>query len=67
LFLHQLYGEGIVPRMLTYEGANVDIIIGLTAPLAAWASTRGKIGLRLALFGTLRACLHSSTSSFASS
>jgi len=50
LFLHQLYGEGIVPRMLTYEGANVDIIIGLTAPLAAWASTRGKIGLRLALF-----------------
>jgi hypothetical protein len=49
LFLHQLYSEGIVPRMLTYEGANFDILIGLTAPLAAWAWTRGRAGKRFAL------------------
>jgi len=49
LFLHELYSEGIVPRTLTYEGANVDIFIGLTAPLAAWVSTRGKAGKRVAI------------------
>ena len=49
LFLHQLYSEGIVPRMLTYEGANADILLGLTAPLAAWVWNRGPVGLRLAL------------------
>jgi hypothetical protein len=27
LFLHQLWIEGLVPRMLTFGGANVDIYI----------------------------------------
>lgn len=49
LFLHQLWLDGLAPRMLTYEGANVDILIGLSAPLAAWLSTRGRLGQRLAL------------------
>lgn len=49
LFLHQLWLDGLAPRMLTYEGANFDILIGLSAPLAAWLSTRGRIGQRLAL------------------
>jgi hypothetical protein len=57
LFLHELYSEGIVPRMLTYEGANVDIFVGLTAPLAAWASTRGKAGRRVALFWNIAGLL----------
>lgn len=48
LFLHQLWGEGLVPRMLTYAGANVDIWIGLSAPLVAWLATRGLTGLRVA-------------------
>ena len=35
--------------MLTFEGANVDIYIGASAPLIAWLSTRGGLGLRIAL------------------
>jgi hypothetical protein len=49
LFLHQLWINGLVPRMLTFKGANVDIYIGASAPLIAWLSTRGRVGIRLAL------------------
>jgi hypothetical protein len=49
LFLHQLWIDGLVPKMLTFEGANVDIYIGATAPVIAWLSTRGRSGLLLAL------------------
>ncbi len=49
LFLHQLWSEGLIPRMLTFEGANVDIYIGASAPLAAWLATRGQAGLKFAL------------------
>lgn len=48
LLLHQLWLDGVVPKMLTFEGANVDIFIGVSAPLIAWISTQGKIGMRLA-------------------
>jgi hypothetical protein len=48
LFLHQLWIEGLVPRMMTFAGANIDIYIGLSAPLIAWWSTRGRWGLKLA-------------------
>lgn len=47
--LHQLWQEGLVPRMLTWEGANFDIVVGLTAPIAAWVAIRGRAGARLAL------------------
>src|SRR5271157_5694209 len=49
LFLHQLWIDGLVPKMLTFEGANVDIYVGASAPLIAWLSTRGRLGLKLAL------------------
>ena len=49
LFLHQLWIDGLVPKMLTFEGANVDIYVGASAPLIAWLSTRGRLGIRLAL------------------
>jgi len=49
LFLHQLWVNGLAPRMLTYEGGNADILIGATAPLMAWLSTKGRPGMRLAL------------------
>jgi len=49
LFLHQLWIGGLVPKMLTFEGANVDIYIGASAPVIAWLSTRGRLGLKLAL------------------
>ena len=48
LFLHQLWREGIVPKMLTFDGANVDIWIGASAPLAAWLATRGRGGRGIA-------------------
>jgi len=46
LLLNQLWTDGVVPRMLTFEGANVDILIGASAPLAAWISTKGRTGMR---------------------
>jgi hypothetical protein len=49
LFLHQLWIEGIVPKMLTFEGANVDIYIGVSALVIAWLCGRGRMGMRLAL------------------
>ena len=49
LFLHQLWIDGLVPKMMTFEGANVDIYVGVSALLIAWLSTRGRLGMRLAL------------------
>jgi hypothetical protein len=49
LFLHQLWIDGLVPKMLTFDGANVDIYIGASAAVIAWLSTRGRLGLRLGL------------------
>lgn len=57
LFLHQPWLEDLAPRMLTFAGANVDIVVGLSAPLAAWVLTRARVGLRVAqawnVFGLL--------------
>ncbi|HTI70226.1 MAG TPA: hypothetical protein VMF06_09675, partial [Candidatus Limnocylindria bacterium] len=49
LFLHQLWTDGLIPKMLTYSGANLDIYIGASAPFIAWLSTRGERGIKLAL------------------
>jgi hypothetical protein len=49
LFLHQLWIDGLAPKMLTFSGANVDIYVGVSAPLIAWLSTRGRSGMKLAL------------------
>lgn len=49
LFLHQLWKDGLAPRMLTYEGANFDIAIGLSAPFIAWLYTRGLMREQAAL------------------
>jgi hypothetical protein len=59
LFLHQLWIDGLVPKMLTFEGANVDIYVAASAALIAWLSTRGRLGLRIALAGTCWVFLHS--------
>ena len=53
LFIHQLWVEGLVPKMLTFAGANVDIYIGASAPVIAWLSIRGWWWPRLALFWNL--------------
>jgi hypothetical protein len=49
LFLHQLWIGGLVPKTLTFEGANVDVYIGASAPLIAWLFTRERLGIQLAL------------------
>lgn len=49
LFLHQLWRAGLVPKMLTFEGANVDIYVGASALLVAWLSSRGRLGMKVAL------------------
>jgi hypothetical protein len=49
LFLHRLWIDGLVPKMLTFDGANVDIYIGASAALIAWLSTKGRWGMGLAL------------------
>jgi hypothetical protein len=49
LFLHRLSMDGQIPKMLTYQGANYDILIGVSAPFVAWLLLRQKISSRTAL------------------
>ena len=49
LFIHQLWSVGLMPRMLTYQGANFDILAGLSAPVVAWLVAHGRLSNRLAL------------------
>jgi hypothetical protein len=49
LLVHRLWEDGLVPKLLTYEGGNVDLFVGLSAPIIAWVATKGRLGLRLAL------------------
>lgn len=47
--IHRLWEDGLVPKLLTYAGGNVDMFVGLSAPIIAWVATRGRLGLRLGL------------------
>jgi hypothetical protein len=49
LLVHRLWEDGLVPKLLTYEGGNVDMVFGLSAPIIAWIATTGRPGLRLAM------------------
>lgn len=49
LLMHRLWEDGLVPKLLTYEGGNVDMVFGLSAPIIAWIATMGRPGLRLAM------------------
>ena len=49
LLLHKLWEDGLVPKLLTYEGGNIDLFIGLSAPVMAWGMAKGYIGRNLAL------------------
>ncbi len=49
LGLHTLWQQGLVPRLMTYEGGNVDILIALSAPVVAWLTLRGQVGRRAAI------------------
>jgi hypothetical protein len=41
VLLWQLAAAGLIARMMTFRGANFDILTGLTAPLVAWLAFRG--------------------------
>jgi hypothetical protein len=49
LLIHRLWEDGLVPKLLTYAGGNVDMFVGLSAPIFAWIATTGRFGLRLAM------------------
>lgn len=50
IILLSLFREGQVPQLMTFEGRNLDILSGLTAPFAAWLVFRdGKINRTLLL------------------
>ena len=49
IFLHQLWLDGEIPKMLTYQGANFDILIGISAPIVAWLLASRRISERMAL------------------
>jgi len=42
LILFGLYKEGLIPRLMTFEGRNFDILAGLSAPLIYFAAIHGK-------------------------
>ena len=44
MFLQGMYQAGQAPVQMTYEGLNLDIFTGLTAPAMAWLVWRGKVG-----------------------
>lgn len=48
-FLHQLWLAGMIPRMLTYQGANFDIATALSAPIVAWMLASNRLSERTAL------------------
>jgi hypothetical protein len=41
IILLGLYKAGQVPQLMTFEGRNLDILSGLSAPLIAWLAFRG--------------------------
>jgi hypothetical protein len=49
LLIYKLYVDGFAPRLMTFEGGNIDIFIGASAPLIAWVATTGKLGQHTAL------------------
>ena len=49
LFLENLWQIGLVPNMMTYHGANFDILIGLSAPIIAFLLERNFISKKVAL------------------
>lgn len=49
LVLHSLFTHGVVPRVMTFEGHNYDIIMGLSAPLVYYLLRRRVLGRRALL------------------
>ena len=58
LILWLLFEHRVIPKQMTFEGLNIDIIVGLTAPFVGWMCLRpGRWKLRLARIWNLGALL----------
>lgn len=49
VFLHQMYGEGIVPEQMTFSGLNFDIFAGLSAMLMGYQISKKRVGPKAVL------------------
>jgi hypothetical protein len=43
IFLHTGYLAGVVPRQMTWEGRNLDVLTGISAILVAWLLAKSKL------------------------
>jgi hypothetical protein len=48
LSLHHLWSLGLAPKLMTLGGGNIEILVAITAPAAAWLAPRGPLGRRIA-------------------
>ena len=48
LSLHRLWSLGLAPKIMTLEGGNIEILVAITAPIAAWLVSRRPAGWRIA-------------------
>lgn len=49
LMIWQLYKSGAMPRQMTFEGRNFDVLVGLSAPVIAHGLANGRLGRRAAI------------------
>src|SRR5688572_19869942 len=45
LMLWAMFVDGLIPIQMSFEGRNLDVLTGLTAPLAAWLIANNKKAL----------------------
>jgi hypothetical protein len=57
LGLWMLFLDGIIPAAMTFESRNLDVLSGLTAPLAAWLLARHAPQWVIALWNVAGLCL----------
>jgi len=43
IVLHQLFIAGMAPQLMTFEGRNFDILIGITAPIVGYLYLKEKV------------------------
>lgn len=46
LILWQLADQNLLPSVMSFEGRNFDVFVGMTSPFIAYLYLKGKIGLR---------------------
>lgn len=46
IVLWQLFSHSTIPELMTFEGRNFDIIMGITAPITGWLFIKNRISLK---------------------